>query len=262
MSVPDDIKAILDAQSAAVTIPGTGPFFAPGTKREAFLLLHGWSASPESLRYLRQGIAEAGYGVLVPVLPGHGTDADDQARFGPHEWMQTARQALSVLRARYDKVHVLGVSMGGTLALLLAALEPDAVGTVTTVNGPVTMSDPDLATAILDYAPQDPLPGWSPPLFKGPPEPEVSYKDRTCKSAVDFIAVCGLARDLLPKVVSPILILQSSDDTIVDKSNAELILAGVGSRRKEIRWLHRSYHIAQLDLDRGRVVALALEFVA
>lgn len=257
-----EIATRVDAQNATVAIPGAEPFFHEGNNGEAFLLLHGWSASPESLRFLRAGFADAGYSVYVPLLPGHGTSAKDQTRFGPVDWFQAAKIDLHLLCARYDKVHVVGVSMGGSLALQLAALEPENVASVITVNGPVTMASPTFAKDILDGHPDKPLPGWSPPLFKGAPEDEISYEDRRRKSAADLMSMCALARDLLPMITVPILVLQSVHDTIVEKENAHLILDGVASTQKQLEWLEQSYHISQLDLDRDRVVSHTLEFVA
>lgn len=262
MNVFKSLESSLDAQRASVTIAESAPVFEPGTKDEAFLLVHGWSASPESVRFLTKHLADAGFGVLVPVLPGHGTDAIDQVRFGPVDWFHATREALELLCEKYSRVHVLGVSMGGSLALQLAAMEPKRVASTITVNAPVAFDDPSFAETVLSGPADAPLPGWSAPMFVGDPVPEISYEDRTRKSAADLLSVCTLARELLPRIEAPLLVLQSTNDTIVNPKNANFIYANASSKRKEIGWLTHSFHCAQLDIDRSRIAELALEFAS
>lgn len=107
-----NIEALPDylaQQAERVTIPGAQPYFLDGTSETAFLTLHGWAATAESVRFLARGLADAGHAVLAPTLPGHGTSPEDMVRFGPTDWMAAARDGLAVLRDRFERVFVLGV---------------------------------------------------------------------------------------------------------------------------------------------------------
>ncbi len=88
------------------------------------LFLHGFTGSPAELRPLAERIAVQGYRVIGPRLPGHGLGALDLVTAGAKDWIQVASETLQSLGR---PAHVLGLSMGGLLALRLAATEPAAV---------------------------------------------------------------------------------------------------------------------------------------
>ncbi|WP_234196858.1 hypothetical protein [Pseudacidovorax sp. NFM-22] len=50
-------------------------------------------------------------------------------------------------------------------------------------------------------------------------------------------------------------------DIKVDPANGPLIAGKVGARRVEMAWLDNSYHIASMDHDKDRIVALAERFI-
>lgn len=255
---PPDIKAYLEARNASIRIEGAEPVYLPGGE-DAFLILHGWCATAESVRFLTSGIASAGYSVLAPTLPGHGTSGEDMRRFGPLDWVHAGVEALELLGRHHRKVFVVGTSMGGALALQLAALRPENVAGLMTVNAAIFLDDPDFALAVMSGPSEGLLPGWESTAFLGPPVPEITYAARSRKSGADLLAMCALARDALPRVTAPLLAMHSLKDQFVPKGCAEEIVARSGSPSKALVWLSRSLHAAHLDLDRDRIVALSAD---
>lgn len=66
--------------------------------------------------------------MYVARLAGHCTSPEDLARTSWEEWVASGRRALHHLRDRCRAVAVAGLSMGGAIALHMAATEdPDAV---------------------------------------------------------------------------------------------------------------------------------------
>jgi carboxylesterase len=126
------------------------------------------------------------------------------------------------------------------------------------VNAPVYIEWPDYGRPLMVGPPEEPLESWQGPLCLGPEVEESTYPRRSRKSGIDVIAMAGLARAALPGVQSPLLILQSVHDPVVAPANAEAILANAGSAIKRVEWLRQSLHASQLDLDRDRIVELAL----
>ena len=80
-------------------LPGAEPFSAAGGPH-GVLVLHGFTGSPNSIRPLADALADAGYAVELPLLPGHGTTEEDLAEVGWDEWLDTAETALDDLSAR------------------------------------------------------------------------------------------------------------------------------------------------------------------
>src|SRR5712671_469714 len=84
------------------------------------LLLHGFGDTPQTLSVLARRLHKAGYGVFVPLLPGHGRTMYAFTRSRADEWIDAARHSLLEMRGRYDGVSVVGLSMGGAIAVILA----------------------------------------------------------------------------------------------------------------------------------------------
>ena len=117
----------------------------------AVVMLHGLTDSPYSLRHLSNRYRAAGYAVVAPRLPGHGTVP---AGLYAVEWEQwTAATRLAVREARrlagpQVPLHVIGFSNGGALAMKysLDALEdktlarPDRIVLVSPMIGITSMA--------------------------------------------------------------------------------------------------------------------------
>src|SRR5579859_1859428 len=111
------------AAAGGALLPGAEPFeAAPGGAygRVGVLLCHGFTGSPQSLRPWARHLAEAGFRVSLPLLPGHGTRWKDLQSTTWQDWYAEVDKALRVLREDCDSVFVAGLSMGGGLALRLA----------------------------------------------------------------------------------------------------------------------------------------------
>jgi carboxylesterase len=104
-------------------LESTLPLLLPGSRQGA-LLIHGFTGSPQDLAGLGRRLHAAGMTVSIPRLPGHGTRGDDFLQTGWRDWLRAAVDAWADITSRCDTVHVVGHSMGGVLAILLASRFP------------------------------------------------------------------------------------------------------------------------------------------
>lgn len=95
-----------------------------GDGKEAVLGLHGFMGYPGELFYPAEKLAEAGFTVSVPRLPGHGTCGEDFNKSNGEQWLRAAIDAYLDLKVHHDKIHLMGHSMGGILAILLGSIFP------------------------------------------------------------------------------------------------------------------------------------------
>ncbi|MBO9341627.1 MAG: alpha/beta fold hydrolase, partial [Roseiflexus sp.] len=100
--------------------------FAVFTGATGVLLIHGFGGDPAEVLPLAAALIQDGYSVYAPLLPGHGTLPDAMAGVQWQQWAEAAAHGFAALRQRCDNVVIVGFSMGGLLALILAAHLPVA----------------------------------------------------------------------------------------------------------------------------------------
>lgn len=239
--------------------PGAEPFAADGGPVGA-LLCHGFTGSPASMRPWAEQLAAAGLTVRVPRLPGHGTTWKQMQLTRWPDWYGTVQRELLDLGTRCDTVFVMGLSMGGTLALRLAEEHADQVAGLVLVNPSVLSKNKllKLLPVLRHVVPS--FPGVSNDINK-PGQDEIAY-DRVPLQAVHSLGqLWGVTRADLHRVTAPLLLIHSAVDHVVEPENAAAILDEVSSTDRREVVLANSYHVATLDNDAQQIVDESLAFV-
>ena len=92
----------------------------------ACLLLHGFGGSPFEMEPLVPVLEGLGCAVDLPTLPGHDSTPEEFRRTFFKDWLGHAEERYLALSGRHKKVIPIGFSMGGSLALILAARHASA----------------------------------------------------------------------------------------------------------------------------------------
>ncbi|NUR06166.1 MAG: alpha/beta fold hydrolase [Nocardioidaceae bacterium] len=246
--------------------PNAEPFHADAVpspddgQRVGVLLSQGFTGSPASMVPWGRYLAEQGFGVAVPRLPGHGTTWQELNRTRWADWYGEVERAFEKLRADCDQVVVGGLSMGGSLALRLAADRGRDVSGVLLVNPAVNIARKDvLALPVLKHV-VPAFPGIADDIKK-PGVEEHGYDRTPLKAAHSMLTSWKRLRDDLPRVTQPILMFRSVEDHVVDPSSARIITTTVSSRDVREVLLENSYHVATLDNDAPTIFEQSAEFV-
>ena len=225
------------------------------------LVLHGFTGNPSSLRPLAEPLAEAGHAIEMPLLPGHGTTWQHMQRTTWRQWAAESLDAFELLRGRTRQQIVIGLSMGGTLALHLAQTRGEDLAGMVLINPAVLTKDPRLKVLWLLKWVVPTLPGVGNDIAK-PDEQEMAYDRVPLKALASMLALQAVARNNLSAVRIPTLIFTSRQDHVVDPANSALILDGVSSDDIEQVWLERSYHVATQDYDAQTIIDGTSAFIA
>jgi carboxylesterase len=240
-------------------LPGAEPFTFDGGP-VGVLLLHGFTGSPQSLRPWGEHLATAGLTVVCPRLPGHGTRWQDLNLTRWPDWYGEAEHAFGALHGRCTEVFVMGLSMGGCLALRLAEQHPAEVAGLALVN-PSVLTGNRLrhVVPLLQFVVPS---AWGLANdVKQPGARELAYDRTPLRALASLARLWALTRADLGRVTAPLLLFTSLHDHVVEPRNSEVVLCGVGSADKEQRVLEDSYHVATLDNDAPTIFRESLQFV-
>lgn len=233
----------------------------PRYEKLGVLLLHGYTSSLRTVDGLVPLLEEAGIPYRMPVLRGHGTTYEDLRGVTSRDWYADAEAALLDLAPEVDRVAVVGLSMGGLVALELAMSHPDLVATTVTVAASLRFKDP--------------LASLTPLLAKVVgtwPSPN-SFNDRSLKvnsenylkfTTDSFASLYAYGKKIearLSEVTTPLCVLHSKMDQIIAPVSANVIYERTSSTNREIHWFERSGHEMMQDLEADAVMASIMGYL-
>lgn len=245
-------------------LQGAHPHRSPGAGEHAgtaVLLLHGLTSTPQMVRPVAEHLAEQGFAVSAPLLPGHGTTWRQMATTRYAGWLAAVVSSLEELRAEHDTVVVFGVSMGGALATDVAARRPELIDAMVLVNPAFAATDWRLKVIphVKSFVPV--AQGIADDVRREGPPRELAYPWTPLKAFDSFIEQWPRLVRQLPEVHQPVLLVRSRHDRVVPPISAETFLGAVGSEDVTVRWLEESGHVAPLDHDAEELIAITTQFV-
>ncbi|MGE3453472.1 MAG: alpha/beta hydrolase [Kofleriaceae bacterium] len=236
------------------------------------LLVHGFTGSPFEMRTLGERLAARGLTVACPVLAGHvsGSPHDlDRTRW--IDWLATAEAELAALRARCRRVAVVGLSMGGLLALKLARQRSGEVDAVATLATPLWLPTyaqlgvPVIARAAARW----PALALIPKLGGGSDIRDPSMRNLKKSMTVfpvnalmSLLELCRQVRPEIEHVRVPAFLAHGARDRTVSPTCLDELARRVGSADKRVVRFARSGHVLTLDFEREHLYAELGEFLA
>ncbi len=222
-------------------MPGAEPYsHESGTT--GVLLCHGFTGSPQSLRPWAEYLARAGLSVSLPRLPGHGTVWQEMASTRWEDWYAEVDRAFDQLRAHADEIFVMGLSMGGCLALRLAELRGSAISGLVLVNPSVTADTRLFALAPvlkLSFPPSRASPATS----RTSRRTELGYARTPVKAAATLPGLWRITQQHLSELTQPVLVYRSTTDHVVGPASIRLLTmrcrqvsSRFGTARTAITW--------------------------
>ncbi len=219
------------------------------------LLLHGFTSSLKTVDGMLPTLRRLALPYRMPVLRGHGTRPEALVGVTQRDWYDDASAALDALRAEAASACMVGLSMGGLVALDLGLRRRDAVDSAVLVAPALRFkSRLVMLSPLLQYV----VPWYSAPS---------SFADATLAQANEnytrfptrtFVRLYRYGRALeqtLPRFDRPLLVVQARHDTVVDPRSAQTIHDRVSSADKRLVWFERSGHEMMQDLEREAVFA-------
>jgi carboxylesterase len=242
---------------------GAEPVSLDGGPR-GVLVLHGFGDTPQSVRDLALALHATGWTVRAPALTGHGVTLDRFTQARAVQWLADGRTSLHQLRTRCERIAIVGQSMGGALATILAAeeeidalvllvpfmkLSPRATA-FAAFHRMVALVKP-LLRSKSEYSILDPV-ARSQALGKGVATPRLLR---------ELSVVVRQARRSARLVTAPSLVIHSRRDLRIAVRDAEAAYAALGSTEKRLEWVEHSGHVISVDHDREQVTSRTIAWL-
>lgn len=222
----------------------TGASTTPGLLAQPpVLLLHGWASTSAYWEPLTAELLDAGRSVWIVDLPGYHRGDALPADF---QWtLESAAASVAAIAARNPSpIHIVGHSMGGSVALALAAAHPELVASVALIgmvpappnDAFKSMLESQLSQGFIDDATRAKcMKAW----FGALPEKDERLLSRGFELPFEVLgpsglaAMAGVAADVSQKVTAPTLIIAGVGDRLRSLNQAEAFVAGSPLRRLE-----------------------------
>lgn len=245
-------------------MPGAEPFEYPGRADVGVLLVHGFTGSAFEMRPVAEALTAHGIGSVGVLLKGHGTHPDDMVGCRYTDWIANVEDGLDRLLERYDRAVVIGLSMGGTLALNVASRRADdpRIAGLVTIGATLYLGDwrlrfVDLLNRVIRWQ------AWGKPDIKDRRawDRHVAYRRiRTC-AIPELLRLMQETDARLPAIHQSLLIAQAREDHVVPPGNAIRIRDGVSSRDLRVLMLDNCYHVCTVDFAADLLNAEIVRFV-
>jgi carboxylesterase len=250
---------------------GAAPFLLDGGDMGC-MCTHGFTASPEEMRWLGEYLNARGLTIFAPRLAGHGIDPALMRRQHRLDWYENVLDGVALLRARCRKVFALGLSMGGLLSLCVAAagLVDAAVALATPfyVDRPLIRLTP-VIKYFRRYFPKD---GWPGALDERVRETQrrmgreetgrSAYPVIPTESAWQLYRLMGETQRRLPEITVPVLLIYSRGDKTVPYGNLALAVSRLRTADLVTRTLEHSDHVLPQEIERETVYETVWEFLS
>jgi len=238
------------------------PFYFPGNSIGC-LLIHGFTGAPTEMRPLGEYLSSQGYTVMGPRLAGHGTRIEDMNRMTWKDWSNSVLDGWHLLQPHTDKIFIIGLSMGGALALYHASFLP--------ADGVVSLSTPYQIEPSLRLTLLPLLSRFMPYANKGKSdwqdqtavEAHFSYDQYPTRAILQLNRLLAAMRNSLQNVTIPALLIHALKDRGVIPENMDRINRSLGTSEKDkkIIWLKNSGHVVTRDMDKDLVFISIHEFI-
>jgi carboxylesterase len=227
------------------------------------LLLHGYTATPVEVSLLAEYLhTQAGYTVVCPLLPGHGTKIDDLHKIKWQHWADHVENIYEQLSKKCTFRFVGGTSLGGLLALYLAVFHPEIKGLLIYSPALIVNNRMAILSHELKYFVKT-IPKFRKKVGQSIVEERwQGYTSDSLPAISQLLRLQQVVRKNLPRITQPILICQGMRDETINPKGASEIYRQVRSKDKKLHYMEESTHSLLLDQEWEKIAQETVAFIS
>ena len=195
-------------------------FFEKRSSR-GILLIHGFTATTNSVRQLASRLGELDWTISAPLLPGHGESLEKLSTTNWQDWAAQVEQCWHQLNDSCDQSFIAGESAGGLLALGLACLQTIRPKGLVLVAPALQLNLPNWKRQLI----------WLLSFFKStfPKEKKSGdlewqgYPEHSLKAVLQLIDLQNLVLEIIPQLEQKILVVEGGQDDVIGPGVSSLL---------------------------------------
>lgn len=238
-------------------------------KRVGVLISHGYKSAPKEVEPLAKFLNGFGFKVYASRLKGHGTAPINLKDVSWEDWYYGMQRGYAALQNICSKIIIVGFSTGGLLALLSSARKNKAkkLSGIISINAALKLRDIKARM----------VPGiniWNELLEKlniekgkfeyvddRPENPDINYSRNYLKGVEQLEGLMHLVEKHLQEISSKALIIQSSNDPVVNPVSGKIIYEKIHSSEKFFSEIESSHHCVITGTEKEEVFEVVREFI-
>ena len=185
------------------------------------LLLHGLTATTNSVRPLASLLIELDWTISAPLLPGHGDSLEKLSTTTWRDWAEETEQCWQQLNEQCDETFIAGESAGGLLALWLGCLQTIRPKGMILVAPALQLNLNKWEKQLI----------WLLSFFKSNfPKAKKSgdlhwqgYSEHSLKAVLQLIDLQNLVLEILPQMQQKILVFEGGQDDVIGPDVSSLL---------------------------------------
>ncbi|MCJ8327751.1 MAG: alpha/beta fold hydrolase [Campylobacterales bacterium] len=226
------------------------PYILSANSNICVIALHGFASSPSEVKQIAQYLNNKNINVYAPRLKGHGTIPSDLKDVLWKDWYDSLSRAITIATLKYKKVYLLGFSTGGLLTLLSTKKTYKEYKGIISINAALNLQDVRVKTLIPavsvwnDLVDSFDAKEYQKEYVKNNAQnPEINYNKHYIKSITQLKELMNITKNNLENIKTPILIIQSSNDPVVNPSSAYELYEGIKDKNKILKIIDSKYHV-------------------
>jgi esterase/lipase len=236
-------------------------------RKRGVILVHGYMAAPEEMRVLAEALHREGYNVYLTRLRGHGTSPDDLAGIRWEKWYDSVSRAYIIMKNRVKKMAIIGFSTGAGLALLQASQSGKNYSGIVSISAPLRLQNiaSRFSSAVVmwnSFLKKIHLKKGAMEFVQNDPEnPQINYHRNPVSGVSELGKLMKVVEDRLKYIDIPALVIQGSEDPVVNPESAEEIFAKIGTDDKDLVRVTSHRHGIVRGEESAQVIRLVLDFL-
>lgn len=227
------------------------------------IFVHGFLGGPSQFEPLVQAVKEAGFAAESLLLPGYGGHVLTFARHRGIQWQEAVNQALRIALTKYEKVVIMGHSLGGLLGIN-ASLDAGPAHGLVLWQTPLKLRmrlrglRNNLAVALLPHRLQSTVAQAYASVSHVRVFTPFGYL-LTLPRAIELPGIMAAAERRLNEVKGPVLIIHANEDEIVHPGSVQRFQSGLTNAQVSTVELHEAWHAylprEEMERMRGHLAA-------